>query len=607
MNKIAIDRDIDTTNIIKDKEMLKIKNRAHDIIDDVLSNHSGPYSKYAVEYDCMSSPIFSVDGIGIVASIQFFNPVQMFVKDIVTLVGKNIDLTSGDGTTSAMIIANAALRYITSEFLRQKISYPNAILQQTFKHLIEAIRNEYQNHVITKEWLMTSGFTWEDAIKIIAKHQSYSSSHGDMDIVNTIIEFFCTVPEEQWRYIVKKSPLYEDSRRIWLESNSNQYSCSAQPLFIKSMLDYNSTGRKCDHADLVMIHTPFTPNVTAGKKIINLIGNHQPDHRHLLILMPADMDSTSRALLIEVLNSDRRYERITVMVIPSMFPQYNAITNLIHLVGQNTYKVAAHENVVFLEDVSFDFNDRELTLNRLYDEQDLGKNEPYNPYYKNIEQFPAFKTYLNDLDDRIEREVNSTTSNAEAVNALYELRNSLILRNRKTIFLGGTSYDNLASGLVLTDTIKAVSSSLRNGMADGANRSLYAVLGEVTPPAECAYPELFKIYVKAFQYAIHKMHQALLKNVPKKIKRNINPMDNFDLIARTSGNFWDPGYYGASNRFMIVQPGSADLTLMERFMDGALRTVNISELIISSGVYTGEAKKQPWYKKLFNLFKFKKG
>lgn len=105
---VPMDNNIGMSNRLEKGEMQRIMVETLSDLADVLKDHCGPYGKYAAitsPVNPSAEPIFTKDGINIVRSIDYVSQVQQFIRHTLMYMGSRIESTAGDGTTSAMIIA----------------------------------------------------------------------------------------------------------------------------------------------------------------------------------------------------------------------------------------------------------------------------------------------------------------------------------------------------------------------------------------------------------------------------------------------------------------------------------------------------------------------
>ena len=109
--RAVVNTNFDTTNIVSMEESLPQILHTLQRCQNILKDHCGPQSGYAMLVNNMSAGInfepnvFTRDGIKILSSIEFLSPLERYIKDLLTYVGTRVDNTAKDGTTTSMLFS----------------------------------------------------------------------------------------------------------------------------------------------------------------------------------------------------------------------------------------------------------------------------------------------------------------------------------------------------------------------------------------------------------------------------------------------------------------------------------------------------------------------
>jgi hypothetical protein len=295
-------------------------------------------------------------------------------------------------------------------------------------------------------------------------------------------------------------------------------------------------------------------------------------------------------------------------------PRLNDITCIKALC--NSFNLVTEHEV----DYTYEGGDFKIT-NGLYEVSE----SKLNPMIGNPE-YHQLNTLLDNLDkiiNQIKSEVSNRSNNTD-VARLQKFRMKLMVSKRSYFLIGGSAYDNAAAVDVVVDAILAVKHSLSKGFSLGGNKSLYTVLNDVqlryggnwATVESQKRADLMKAYATLFQDGIRAVHTANLKWFDG-LDASISEFDDTKSldITKIDGRSIRLEKYGISDCKLseddicnnsiptaetnerrpafIIQPITADIELIKRFGELALKFVRTQRIITPGGVCTLSKKNQP--------------
>ena len=110
-----LNANLGVTNVIEQDVINTDLKRVTDNLFQILKHHYGPYSGFAAIDDGQpyTESTFTKDGIGIVNAIRFVAPQEEWVRKTISYIGKRMENSVGDGTTSAMMFTCAMLHHMS--------------------------------------------------------------------------------------------------------------------------------------------------------------------------------------------------------------------------------------------------------------------------------------------------------------------------------------------------------------------------------------------------------------------------------------------------------------------------------------------------------------
>lgn len=532
----------------------------------VLENHCGPYAESCIltpQVHQVGEPIFTTDGINIINSIEYTNPLQEFVRSMVVYIGKRIDLAGSDGTTSSMLVVINALKNLIVDVdktvsSRELTSAYAEFQKDTFEQL---------NHLV--ERLTDTAFGKDNMEDNLAYRQAMSSSKGDKELSKVIWELFSKTSSTSWDYVSFERKLMETDTRYTLNIDKSDYSAEITPITKSVMRGID--GMSCDKkkTKLMLFNQVLVANTQYWDAFMTILDEALKNNTHLTIIVKTTAPQDTKTIFENILR-DAANNQIYVFMAHCDNEMYNDINSILLLSGR-------HPGDQYLQHTSPIDCTMEYDLGKLI-LTDLIPEEPVDGIcgLMNKEKYESYNFTMSKLPEIIERTKQDTRDSlaGERARNLQKIFNKLYQTERPTIIVGGTAYDNHESIDVCIDALGAARNSLVSGATKGGMVSLLEAIKSSAYISEGK--NLKDMISKAFINAIEDLHKAILvgSTATSIIEESVDG-GGLDLIDVTTGM--------VTNK--IIQPVTIDKEVIERFGEVALKFVKTCMVLIPHSVY----------------------
>ena len=611
-----LDSNIGSTNITGKSKIKSMVFSTFDIITSTLQQHCGPYSAFAITHkvgDVVSEPVFTNDGINIVKTMSFLNPIQDFARRNIAYIGSRVESKVGDGTTTAMILASSFMKYMSDpdniplqEVLSQ-ISYTELVA--LYCDAVKAINEKIKKGCVS----VATGNP--ELVEKVAYCQAYTSSHGDVELSTAIAQLFKTLPEEAWPYIYYYREPTETTVRYYVKEDTCQFTTKVTVMNKNMLNEKLGTQFSRKGADMFV----YTDILTAGDEVTwaplkEAIQNAIIDKKPLVVLCSDNVDGYTRRAITELLAEDK--DHVVALFTHHMeHPVLNDFRILTLLTRQQDLQTRSF----ILRNVDVECVGHNLSINKIY----KASKSVFNPILED-EDYPLFKQQVDELRSLIDqaKEDSVARDTINEITHYVSIYNRLLFQKKRMIVVGGLAYDNSAAMDVLMDTVNAVNRSLTEGFTGGANTAFCSALLDLkkTYSSYSKYKDKEDIRENKMIYFIVEAFLNALKDIYKGIDWNINgyvpTKDPVELVESSEDrqvylcydsehgwnlhNIWDAinKVEPYSDMASVIQPSELVPEVLTRIGEVCLKFLKTNNIITEDGVYT-PPKKKTWWNKLF--------
>ena len=470
----VLDANIGSTNVTEQSKITEIVFNTFSVITELLQQHCGPYSTFAITHqvgDSVSEPTFTNDGINIVKSLSFLNPIQDFARRNIAYIGSRVESRVGDGTTTAMIMASSFMKHMAdpkNHNLRKLLaSVPFSELSIAY----ETVRNELQRLEATDVHHVDPNN--KNQIRKIAYLQAFTSSHGDIELSTAIADLFAALPREAWPYIYYYREGMETETRYKVREEAAQFSSNVT-IMNKNMFNDNlGTHYFRESTKLIVFPDLLT---VSDVPIWNIFEKAIKDaillETPLVVLCADNLDGYTRKVICDLLMEDVKHN-VAIFFHHREHPVLNDFRILSLLTKQQDLQTKIFE----VESVDVACSAHNLTINGLFEDieelSDGKTKKAIHPFVFDMD-YPQYKQQVDELKNLIDQAKEEATyrDTVSEIQSYIKIYNRLYFRRKYMIVVGGLAYDNSAAMDVLLDTVNAVNQTLEEGYTVGANVTL---------------------------------------------------------------------------------------------------------------------------------------
>lgn len=563
-----------------------------EIVEELLA-HSGPNAEYGLlldPSDLTSDAVFTNDGINIVRSINYINPVSEAVRKLVQHIGGKIDRAAYDGTTSSMIVAlTAMIELMENDFIERT---PFAKLVDNYTSFIKDVENQLESEVWTIDRLCAVyakyGYTRDEVIYQIAYSQAYTSSHGDKDLSEVVAKAFVANQCNNFGTIIIDRAMVENEDLWSVKTTSEQFETD-DVVVIDGRMNNKELQTAVEHLNttLMVHHGELNDNDANATRIfdaIKAIAEDDTDEKSLVVLV-AGMSAGMRSNIIMGLQELNIFDKVAVCVkaMPFNPDEVNELLVLRNLVVEPT---GTMKDLTVIEGVDFKVYDNDLKISNIFERTPEGLHPNYGDETK-----MEFSSIVKQLETIMERLREDTTpAKIKKLNDVCKVYNRLVYPTTTSIIIGGTSHENISNMDILIDVVGATRNALNKGFTCGGMSSLKScmkVLNKMygfSPSGECK-----SIINDGFMVGIEKLEEHL--SLPHHIKVTRAENVSYDLLTdkcQIIGEKIEEVDAQLSEVIdpWIIQPAAINITLLKRFKEVCLKFIKTSTIIVRGGIKT---------------------
>jgi len=566
------------TNRISDEELYKIWKDTLDIVIDSLESSVGFNARNTlIVHDKgdlnFANNVFTNDGITIIKNLEFISPIQSYISNFIKYIGRNIEMSVRDGTTTSMLITAYFIRGFIEKFLLDtKFSISNSKLNEFCRKLECVIDNLIKN---LQQFKIDKNDKHLPIEKLIY-YQAMITSKGNHKLSKYVSKMFKDIDVNLNGFFIYDRHNVETEEDYQLIEPTYEYIlyCNAvnSEYFNKSLgMVYEKT------SDLIVSMYPVLNNNKELDNITKYID--KSSNENLIIILGSNYDVN----ILEDLKEKYNNKKITFCTLYSL-RENNLISNkalelktLIAMSGNQEENILIKDLDILIQKGYLCIKnnlikEREGYLNKLYKNK---KSEFYNRLEKDLKE-KVDKYNNNFFKANIENEYKH----------VVELYRYLVYPYMPIIKVGGNTLDVLANMVVIEDVVGSVTNSLDNGfIVDGILKVLYLLSKEISKDNILNDGILEKLLFDSF----FKFYN-LTKDKKFKIEKREDICDKYqfnDLFKYISLNI--NSYESVIDKYepyenCIVQPFNLYIKFLERLKEFLPKIIKTNAVIIPGTV-----------------------
>lgn len=598
------------SNVIDYSVIKKDLQGVADKLFNILKGHYGPFSGFAAidSGNALEETQFTKDGIGIVRAIEFVSPQEDWVRKTIGYIGTKIENSVGDGTTSAMMFTCAMLKHMIEHVDEiRPISYNE--LRDKYNYFVSQKVTKWMDHA--KYSLDKHKKDDQKVIHDIVWNQVYTSSHGDTELAKAIADIFVATPKELWDRMIYERKTWESDERFVVHKSEGQYQMNCSVMMTGMLNKDLSTWYEAKNCKVfVMNDTIRSSNEDGWTRIVDAMRNATPEQPFVL-LSHKRMDANSYQEFMNILNECVRANKpVAIFQNDPDNPRINDFVTLMLLKDIEIVKVAKNnwQDIVEIDGVDVTWKDKLLTLDKLYEVPEEYKDslQRHQMIDGKHMQYTDYAESVKELADGYAK-LDLTRDTREKMNSLYRMYGKLAYAHSAVLQIGGSTLDNLALIDVVDDCMRAASRALKHGVVYGNNRSLYLALIKNRNNNSISRTEQW--FIDRMKESLDDIAYIVLERLNPKLGKfrkwtlkkkwckwwythvvdllglgnsiRFNTMLNCVLPVSVTGEIKDLDPHTPH----IVQPANADISMLERFGEVALKYVLTERIIIHGTAY----------------------
>lgn len=604
-------------NVVEHEVIKKDLQGVADKLFNVLKDHYGPYSGFAAvdNGDPLQESTFTKDGIGIIRAIEFASPQEEWVRKTIAYIGTKIESSVGDGTTSSMMFTCAMLKHMLARIDEiRPISYNE--LRNVFDDVVDDLKQLMNDNKMTVDDQDVA--PQKELISRIVYRQTYTSSHGDIDLAMALSDIFTATPRELWDRMTYERRTYESPERFVVTIPEGQYQMSCTEMMPDMLNKDLATWFEADDATLIVFNDSFRINTPMYDRVIELMNNQTADSHPLVVISHKRMDTESyQDLLPRLTKWKKEGKELAIFQVDPDNPKINDFVSLMLLGEVDITKV---NSAFFLErnGIYAKFKNGVLTLDKLYTTPAKYENEleryqcldglhlQYTDYMEAVKKFADGYSKVDQSPEVRKRRTQ-----------MYRMYAKLRYSKTPILTIGGGTYDNLAMIDVVDDCLRAAAKALTHGIVLGNNRTLYLAVEHLLAENnidEVRWWILNVIRVSLKDIAAAAMYRLYPHSLSLKLKHKLGIAGYsewlfadwwyhhaVDVLRYDFDTYWEDQTYAGidsikSNKSFIatndciVQPANTDISMLERFAEVAIKYVLTERIVIHGAAYVDKRR-----------------
>lgn len=488
-------------NYIPKKDMFEYMQSTFHLVANHLSEHCGPYSKYALVVSPSAGKyetnIFTKDGKNIINSIEFSSPIEEIFKEMLLYIASRVDNKAGDGTTSSMILASRFFEFIATIYKDKNISSRDFSEQYMEFHKEMSKALNFQKITIDK--LVTDIYGKDDIISTheyqlvvatIAAYQALTSSGGDTELAKAMFEIYYHSPRECWNYTDVKHNKLESTERYSVDIPDNDFFLNNCTILDTSVLNTNlgteyHSGKK--KSDILVLVEDRANNELYTETVCNYLKflSTDPDRTNdLVILSMADYGAV-RHVIARHNAGENKFKMVFISHSDKVIPSSKSM----HLIGlalscgivpfehSNGHQYLTDAFVIPNATLVYKFH--KVYIDDVLEEAAKRYGVEYksgivNPFFEHPEANEYYTGFLNLLDKHIEQYKTDVNQDRyyHTINAISDLKNVMTSPRRPRLVVGGNSHDHASAIDVVVDVCGAINAALTYGFTVGSSHAL---------------------------------------------------------------------------------------------------------------------------------------
>jgi hypothetical protein len=464
-----LNRNIGASNIVDENKINDIMCETLKDLGNLLEDHCGPFGKFAMLPPDISNPlaepVFTKDGINIVNSVNYLNPIQSITKDMLSYIGKKIDNAAGDGTTSSMLLSTHLLLHF-KEYIKDNSDVYYKKFIKAYNNFTTKVIKELDNYSLSID-LTDKDFVYKTSYK-----QAMTSSHGDKELSELVAELMSNLPKHAWNTLIFEKERKETVDRFKLKIDDSSYSLESYILSNQMLNSDVGTEFIAKDVDLIVTSSELHTNGIEFLNLLQTIKSRTKDDKDLVIITGVGKDSKVVTELADLYFTKRK-EGINIIIFRAMIlhPVINDLEALYAIGGYCRQDMI--DNFIMYSNINLEYKNEILYIYNLVDYLEDGMHPEL------VKETSPLKSLIHIIEEfliDIKESRGGVYQQSELPNRAKKIATNCKCKSQGHIVIGGSGYDNRASKDILVDALTSVKESLTHGISLGGYKSLRSAI-----------------------------------------------------------------------------------------------------------------------------------
>lgn len=566
------------TNIVSFKDFAEIATGVLDrIIDTVLTVYGSKAMTVMlvpeIKGNQTSANIYTSDGINILKSMEFVNPLETHIADYVRYVGDRVEKRTGDGSSTAILLTCKLMKHIlmnrvdlADENIEARLYLSSELQQNVIKFLddlsisveklvvnLDDVSDEFRNNLLYKLCLITT--------------------KGEKHLSKTISEMYTYLPGTLRGTSLYTTSEYEtDEKFITFSPDNDMYLTvyTSKRAILNSNLN---TKIKHSNADVLLL-----PEIPEDPQIVLDFIEKRDSSNHLVIVMP-----TANVAVDNFIEGQLDHSKVTLCsrTATSQIHINNPIDiiTVLAMAGKKfdgVINLDTMENDLCVKNLKIVIEDNELSMTGLYE-----SINGLHPLFvdKSSKFYNEHEEELRTEIDELTMKGNKTDGSIQNLKVFLRLYRKLTCYKMPRIKIGGSQTEHLAALDVVNDATSAVSDVLDNGVVFDLLPKLQRAMGDRV--------DIKDLITVSYQLGHGK---AKLRMIPEDL------VVNNAMFFDKDNACWDEYPVGiidsvdGAKEPEVVQSYNSIKTTIERIKESVVPLTKIDTVIVANSVYAEENK-----------------
>jgi len=423
-----------------------IKITLHHICE-ILKNCLGPYGSTTIIQDRHFNHIITKDGYNIIKNLKFDHPISKTILDLIVKISRTQVRNVGDGSTSAIILANMLYKSM------EKILKEYNIATKDLISMIKIIEDE-----LIKKILEISKPITDENLEVTIKNIAGIANNNDQSIG----DFIGNIYKQHGKYINVNLSIHnkkEDSYETI--SGIEHFRGHIHHIFVNT-----SDNKECHFEDPLIFATENELTVEDCDLVVHVINKALEEFKKPLVIIAKGYDSYIFNLLVSnKLKNKEKFQICPIDVSVNSENRYEKFVDLITYLGCKSYNRFDH--AILLKEDNGIFGNKFIGMCKSF-----RSTEMKSTFIKGSGSKKEIEGRISKITEDLEKYLREEEQNYERSSVYYEFKRRIANLSHSMVNIkvgGSTDLERESRMHLFEDAIYACQSAIQYGYVVGGN------------------------------------------------------------------------------------------------------------------------------------------